>query len=193
MNSSPESIASRNKAFWTESVSGDEILCLQRDKKMIFAVIDGTGHGVEAHEASTRVAQLIEKYIESYAPDELLRKVHQVMSPSIGASVALAVIEGQQLSVAGVGNISTYVLGEVDHSFACGNGAIGAQLRNVLVQRHTLKAGDVIVMHSDGIKSRFYTQYQPEILKKTAEEILSYVFSHFAKQHDDASCIVHRF
>lgn len=185
--------AQRNIPFFTESVSGDEVLFEHEPDKTMLAVIDGTGHGYEAHQIAMRIKSLIVKYWSSMELAKLLHKVHLLIHPCIGASVGIVIISGESLEFAGVGNISAYVIGKESYAFTCNPGAVGSQIRNVYIQANDIVAGDVIIMHSDGIKSRFYTQYDNEKLKQPAHEILDYIFNNFAKQHDDASCVVYRF
>lgn len=188
-----KNLAYRNVPFWAESVSGDEVLFEERPNKTILAVIDGTGHGNEAHQIAAQIKSATLSFWADLTLNELLIKIHQIIHPSIGASIGLFVISNESVKFAGVGNIAAYVIGKESYAFSCNPGAIGSQLRNVSVQSHKLIAGDVIILHSDGIKSRLYTQYDNEKLKQPAKEILDYIFNNFAKQHDDASCVVYRF
>ena len=52
--------------------------------------------------------------------------------------------------------------------------------------------GDVIVMHSDGISSQFDIDDYPQILKHDARTIARNLIEKFAKNEDDAICLVIR-
>lgn len=188
-------IAISNRPFWTERVSGDAVVFQQFGHRILFSIIDGTGHGEEAHAIASKMANYLESLTECQCPDKVIESLHKYSEPSIGASVGVAIIDTkeQRIEFSGVGNISAYVLGQEDHSFSSSNGAVGVQIRNIYKENRGLLAGDILLMHSDGIKSRFYTQYEPEYLKQSVNQILSYIFTNFGKKHDDASCLVYRY
>ena len=70
---------------------------------------------------------------------------------------------------------------------------VGYMMSTVKEQTVKLLAGDVLVMHSDGIKEHFELSECPEILSGTAESIATALLEQFWKQNDDASCIVLRY
>lgn len=128
-------------------------------------------------------------------PKSILMHIHRVLEPDIGAAMSVAVINNAEnkVSLASVGNISSYVIGENDHCFLSHDGAIGMNVRKVSNEVRSLKPGELILLHSDGIQSRLYRQYQKEVMKCDVSQIVDYIFNHFAKKHDDASCLIYRF
>lgn len=188
-------LAALNRPFWTESVSGDAIVFKAFGEKLLLAVIDGTGHGHEAHSVSSKMAEYIDNLPECTLPHHIIQQLHGILEPCIGASVGIAVLDTvkQEVTYSGVGNISAYILGHHDHSFSSASGTVGNKFRRIPSETRTLMAGDLIILHSDGIKSRFYTQFEVAHLKQSVRQILRYIFSNFEKKHDDASCIVYRF
>ncbi|WP_117234166.1 SpoIIE family protein phosphatase [Vibrio maerlii] len=186
--------AIKNRAFWNESVSGDTVVYQERDSQALMAVIDGAGHGIDAHNLSSKMGDFLNDSQDWSNPSQLIEQLHQIFSPSIGAAVGIAVVDNIQRTItfAGVGNISAYLLGFNDQSLTSTDGSVGYNMRKISVSTTDLSAGDIVLLHSDGIQSRFYTQYDPDCKKQSANEILDYVFKNFEKQHDDASCIVYR-
>lgn len=187
-------LATENRPIWSECHSGDALVVRHCSNKLLLAVIDGTGHGEVAHQVSNRLATYLNN-MPLMEPTRILEELHEYIKPSIGASVGVALINTEQVTMefAGVGNISAYVLSQNDVSFVSNDGVIGGQYRRCTSHKTTLKAGDLIVIHSDGIQSRFYTQYQQGQKQQSAGVFLTYIFKYFAKEHDDASCIVYRF
>lgn len=186
--------AIKNRPFWNERVSGDTVIYQERNHQALMAVIDGAGHGEEAHKLSSEMGDYLNSVDDWSTPSKLIEQLHQDFSPSIGAAVGIAVVDNlaRTLTFAGVGNISAYLLGFQDQSLHSTDGSVGYNMRKVAISQTNLNPGDVLLLHSDGIQSRFYTQYDPECKKQSAKQILDYVFNHFEKQHDDASCIVYR-
>lgn len=187
--------ATRNRPFWTESVSGDKTLVINREEATLLAVIDGTGHGAEAHLVSLAMANYLSESIAWADPSKLIEQLHAISSPTIGAAVGIAIINhhDQSVTFSGVGNISAYILGHQDISFVSQDGSVGVNLRRTRNETYPLVAGNIILLHSDGIQSRFFTRYNHELKRRSADEFMDYIFSNFDKDHDDASCIIYRY
>ncbi|QIZ77689.1 SpoIIE family protein phosphatase [Ferrimonas lipolytica] len=185
----------RNRPFLDEAVSGDAIVCFEHEHWQLLAIIDGAGHGWDAHRLSVEMADYLERRSGIEAPQQMIQELHQLTMPSIGAAVSIVVIDtiNNSLTFAGVGNVSAYLLGHKDHSFHSSDGSVGYNLRRITSEQQALLAGDCIVMHSDGIQSRFFTQFDESCKRLNPEDFVDYIFAHFAKEHDDASCLVYRY
>ena len=190
-----ERYATRNRAFWTESLSGDKTVVINRDDLTLLAVIDGTGHGTEAHIASFAMADYLYGSRDWSNPSSLIEELHTSLAPTVGAAVGIAIIDHKQQNVtfSGVGNIAGYILGHQDISFVSQNGSVGVTVRRTNNETYPLVAGSIVLLHSDGIQSRFFTRYDHEFKKQSADEFMDYIFSNFGKEHDDASCIIYRY
>ena len=188
-------IASRNKAIWNEELSGDNVIYQQHNNLSLIAVIDATGHGKAAHLISQQMGRFIEACTDWSDPAAMIVELHQALSPCIGAAVGIAVIDCIEhvIRFSGVGNISGYILGVEDRSFTFSDGCVGHKMRKAKTEIKPIVPGDVIVLHSDGIQSRFYTQYDNDCKLQSAPQIVDYIFNNFEKEHDDASCIVYRY
>ena len=192
---SPNQMVYKNRPFVGEEHSGDKIVIRHSERFILLAVIDGLGHGSEAHYMSTVIANHLSVLDEYSSPDDMLIALNKSCMPSICAAVGIGVIDkdSQTFTFSAIGNISAYILNNKSHSFVSRDGNIGNNMRQPFSQVKSLHAGDLLVLHSDGIKSRFYTQFEQAILKHSPEVILNYIFTHFDKYHDDASCIVFRY
>lgn len=192
---SPNQIAYKNRPFVGEENSGDKIVVRHCEHFILLAVIDGLGHGSEAHYMSNVIAKKLSALDEYSSPDNMLIELNKDCIPSISAAVGLGVIDkvAQTFTFSAIGNISAYILSHETYSYVSRDGNIGGNMRKPYSQVKALNAGDLLILHSDGIMSRFYTQYEHAILKHSPEVILNYIFTHFEKYHDDASCIVFRY
>lgn len=188
-------LAMKNRPISSEWVSGDHVVSKQLNDHLLLAAIDGTGHGPVAHDISSKMGQYLQDLSFFKDPSNLIEELHMLMTPCIGASVGIAIINKRDGSVqfSGVGNISAYILGHEDFSFVSKDGVVGQQMRKSMTQNQKMLPGDLLLLHSDGIKARFYTQYEQEQIKQPSEKIIDYIFSHFVKQYDDASCLVYRY
>ena len=69
---------------------------------------------------------------------------------------------------------------------------IGYQIRTPKEKCISINYGDIIVLHTDGISSRFNETDYPNIFWDDAKVISSTLLSTFGKSNDDATCAVIR-
>lgn len=172
-------IISREVAFEGEIYCGDMTFHQSLEDGFFMAVADGLGHGESAYQT----VQPIYRFLQDNASSDvmaLIKQIDQQIRPSQGAALALAYVDLQkaQLSFVGVGNINAYLIGENDQSFVSRDGMVGANMRTPKLQTIDLKAGDKLVMISDGIQNRFYSQGSREILLASPVELLEHLFQH---------------
>ena len=142
----------------------NEICCL--------ALVDVLGHGAVARS----VAILAENYLDSHYGDDpvsLLQGLHAYLSGTRGAVAAFCrlCLQTGELDFAGIGNITAKIIGEKNESLVSRDGIIGYRAVRPHAVKTRIKPGDVVLMHSDGIKSHIdlsKTQtYGPEAQKKS--------------------------
>jgi anti-sigma regulatory factor (Ser/Thr protein kinase)/serine/threonine protein phosphatase PrpC len=176
-----------------QHVSGDLAVVESRDNQLMLAVVDGLGHGPEAHRVSSRIRD----YLVSHWSEDVvgtMRKLHEYLRGSIGAVAGLAVIDTHsgQVRYTGIGNTAYRVFGSRNLRMVSTAGSLGHQIRSPKVQTHILTEGDVIVMYSDGIKDRFDLEDYPQLRYQNADTIARNIVDRFSKSHDDAICLVLR-
>jgi anti-sigma regulatory factor (Ser/Thr protein kinase) len=176
-----------------QHVSGDLAVVETRDKQIMLAVVDGLGHGPEAHQVSMRIRDYL---ISHWSEDVVgtMRKLHDKLRGSIGAVVGMAVIDTHSglVRYTGIGNTAYRVFGSRNVRMVSTAGNLGHQIRSPQVQTHTLTEDDVIVMYSDGIKDRFDLEDYPQLRYQKADTIARNIVDRFSKPHDDAICLVLR-
>ncbi|MEU3522611.1 SpoIIE family protein phosphatase [Streptomyces sp. NPDC038707] len=129
---------------------------------------DGLGHGAKAAHASTAaVAEL--RRTGHLPPAEILRRLHTALRPTRGAAVTVAQLDTDraELSVAGVGNVAARVrTGESSWtSLVSHPGIVGAYFpAQVPVRRLPWHRDSLLVMHSDGLPSRWTPPQDPWLL-----------------------------
>ena len=176
-----------------ERVNGDTAMIERRDHLQMIAVIDGLGHGPEAHRVSSAARDFL-KQRWSLDVVDTMHKLHGELRGSLGAVAGIAVIDSRsgQVHFSGIGNISYRVFGQRNLRLMSMAGNLGHQIRSPRQEQHTLSDDEVILVYSDGISDRFELQDYPQILYQSADTIARTVVERFGKHHDDATCIALR-
>lgn len=191
-----------------ESTCGDLAVVLDTGGPVLFAVIDGLGHGVEAATAARRAAAVLTDN-RAEPLDVLMVLCHRALADTRGVAMSLAVIDtergslsdqsndrGAEIRWTGVGNVDTCVIEATPTGPAIranallAGGIVGYHLPTLVPpQRVALRLGELLVMASDGIRSDFLDAID---LAKPAEQIAADVLASQAKESDDAVVVVAR-
>ncbi len=174
--------------------NGDAYFAKRYEDKVMFAVIDGLGHGQGAQEASQAAVDCLENYYRRPFT-EIFRLCHQRLKRTRGAAMSLCRInlKDRVMTHSGIGNVNTRVYSsEKSPAPFCINGTLGVALRTVKVDDYPLPEDSVIIMFSDGISSRFrpdnihgFWGLKPQMLGKR-------IIDNHAKDNDDATVLVGR-
>lgn len=176
-----------------ERLNGDGAMIERRGHLLMIAVIDGLGHGPEAHRVSSAACDYL-KHRWCMDVVDTTRNLHEELRGSLGAVAGIAVVDTRsgQVNFSGIGNVSYRVFGQRNLRLLSMAGNLGHQIRSPRQEQHTLAREDVVVMYSDGISDRFDLQDYPQILYQSADTICRTVVERFGKNHDDATCIALR-
>ena len=175
-----------------EQVSGDVWAVEQQGSRCVMMVSDGLGHGQLAAEASWEAKRILHKHW-SYAPAKLLGVVHTALGKTRGAVVAIAEIDAHQQHVvfAGVGNIAGYIImAEKTHHLVSSSGIVGHQVRKIQAFTYPWLAGALLVLHSDGLLSRWNLDAYPGLPSHHASLIASVLYRDFIRGRDDVTVVV---
>jgi hypothetical protein len=157
-------------------------------------VADGLGHGPHAAEAS-EAATAVFGNDPFGLPSQVLGRVHLGLKATRGAAVAMARIDFADESIvfAGVGNICARIItGVEDRTLVCQNGTAGLQIRSVQDVRHAWTAHSLLVMHSDGIVSRWSLAGVPSLLQHHPVVVAAWLVNKHHRARDDATVVVLR-
>ena len=174
-------------------VSGDTFLFHQDQTSTLVALIDGLGAGEAAHTAAERAKTCISEHVDASLVD-LLQLCHQVLRGTRGAVMMLMrVLHCQQtVSFAGVGNIGVRVLGDTPIKPISRNGIVGYRMNNVREFRYPYIKGDVFILHSDGISTRFtIDEIWARDIETDLQEVALEIADNFGKD-DDMTVVVIR-
>jgi hypothetical protein len=155
-------------------------------------VADGLGHGPDAAVA----AQLAGAAFDAAPfapPEQFFPSVHRALNGSRGAALARAIIGSSgDVQYSGIGNIAgSLVSSERSRGLASQNGTVGVQIRShVAAFSHAMSAPGVLVMHSDGITSRWSFDHYPGLLLRHPAVIAGVLTRDFVRGRDDATMLV---
>jgi len=110
-----------------------------------------------------------------------------------GAAGALARIDlGQRLvTYAGVGNISASIISEkTSRNLASYNGTLGQHIERVQEFTYPWNPDDILVMHSDGLGTRWDLDRYPGIRNKPPSVIAALLHRDFNRGRDDVTVLV---
>jgi len=186
-------LGAASRPFPGEQYNGDEYAVVHLSpEETLIAVIDGLGHGEDAHKASLLAKERIlgHPYL---ALEDLMQQVHISLRGTRGATIGLARIDTQseKVSFLGVGNIEGRIFGEDStQSLISLGGIVGHKMRTPQLLECEFTSDNVLVLHSDGLKSGWQntTIACQQNLQKIAEELLS----SYARNSDDATILIVR-
>jgi len=177
-----------------ELVNGDIGFISVDEKQLFVGIVDGSGHGPEAHKIAQTSRDFLEKNKDVELPD-LMNGLHENLRGTRGAVAIIGKLdhEASQFHYVGIGIIVLRKFGNSSERAVTQDGVIGYQVRTPKEKLMQILGGDVLVMHTDGISGYFDENDYPEILKDDAKTIANNLIKKFGKNNDDATCVVIRF
>jgi negative regulator of sigma-B (phosphoserine phosphatase) len=179
------------RAKQNQLVSGDIYIVQEYgEASLLAAVIDGLGGGEEAARAAHAAEQVIRQHID-WPLQELVQRSHVALHSTRGAVIGLLRLERDEhrVSYVGVGNIGVYVYSRQPIKPISKNGILGFRMPTLLEMHYAYDPGDIFVLYSDGVSSRFALDGQIAI-KQPAQSMAEQILSTYGKQIDDATVVV---
>lgn len=156
-------------------------------------ICDGLGHGIEAARAGRVAVDAFRRNAERSATD-VVTAVHQALRGTRGAAVAVAELDHRTstLHYCGLGNISGTLVaptGEETHLVSL-SGVAGHVMRRLRPFTYPWSRGSILVMHSDGIGTRWSIGKYPGLVSCRPEVIAGVLYRDSKRGHDDATIVV---
>ena len=177
-----------------ERACGDAWLVLRERDRTLVVVADGLGHGPDAAVASSEAIRVV-RSMPGASPIALMHAAHAALRPTRGAALAIAALPAAPgtLHFAGIGNVSAGVYaGGATKSLASHNGTVGHVMPKVQEFEYDWPESATLVMHSDGINTRWRTDAYPGILRYDPALLSAVLFRDFARGRDDATALTLR-
>jgi serine/threonine protein phosphatase PrpC len=207
------SLEHRIRACYPERVSGDQVLIAQQASLWLLGVVDGCGHGPQAHAVASAVVEgLEERFVQLTAagpdnPDtgtsplpaqawleDLLRTAHARACGSRGAAIGLSLVDGQrrELWFSGIGNTRILQFRPRGWTGVSRDGQIGDRFPTPIVQCFPLHTSDTVVQFSDGLRESQVRQLRQTTDPTLPVAALADLLMSQALRTDDASVLVLR-
>jgi phosphoserine phosphatase RsbX len=176
---------------------GDVAVVRLLPEGVLVAAIDGLGHGAEAARASQRAASVM-RDSPSADLELLVRRCHAALAGTRGAAITLAFIRPSRRGMTwlGVGNVEGRVLGidpsatRLKGSLALRNGVPGHELPPVQATTVAIRAGDVLLLATDGVHPAFADSLD---VSGSTRAISERVLHEHRKPPDDALVVAVRY
>lgn len=177
-----------------EPVCGDGWAMLQGRGCLIVFVVDGLGHGTEAAKAARIAVEAVQRHAQRNGP-EIMDFVHAALRPTRGAAAALALLqpESELCHFCGIGNIAASVRGAAGtRSMVSHNGTLGHQVRKIQEFQYPFPKGSLLIMHSDGIASRWDLGAYPGIESRHPAFVSAALYRDHDRGRDDLTVLALR-
>jgi anti-sigma regulatory factor (Ser/Thr protein kinase) len=182
-----------------ESVVGDGFGLAWEGDRMTVAVVDGLGHGVQAAKARQVALATLERR-PALDPAGLLGEIDAGLRVTRGAAAAITRIDGwsRRLTFAGTGNVNGRLYRPAgDQALMSRPGILGVGQGPGGARPHRLVsagwvAPSVLVLHTDGITSRWNLADYPGADRHHPAILASLIWRDALRGNDDATVVVVR-
>lgn len=174
-----------------EDVSGDGWAIERLADRTVCMVVDGLGHGPDAAAAAQAALLILQEY-RSCEPGEIVERAHGALRSTRGAALAVAAIEPAKKVVrfCGVGNVAARIAEatSVRHLVSL-NGIIGHEARKITEFSYPWTSESVLIMHSDGLLSRWDLAAYPALLRRHPALITGVLYRDCNRGGDDVTIL----
>lgn len=187
-------IAGISIAIAGETVCGDGWAAALDGQRASLLVADGLGHGPDAA-AAARAAVAVFSASPFASPRTLVAQSHAELRTTRGAAVAVLQLDAQagSLCSSGAGNITTrMVSGDSDKTVLTQHGTAGVQIRTPEDTRQAWPPYALLVVHSDGIETRWNAQRLMPVLGRDPSLAAAILVRDHSRGRDDATVVVMR-
>ena len=173
-----------------ETECGDDFGAVQAGDTVTAVLCDCLGHGpLAAAAASQALAAVLDQ--PGGEPAALLERAHRRMSGTRGGAVGIVQLTGSVARFAGLGNIAASILsGDTRKSMLSVPGIAGFQARVIRQFEYDVPPGAAVILHSDGISSRWEVAAVPGLAARDPLVIAAVLLAEAGQHRDDAGVLV---
>jgi anti-sigma regulatory factor (Ser/Thr protein kinase) len=186
-------ISGINVPYPGETVSGDCWAIGRGISGTAILIADGLGHGEHAHAAARAAEAAFQARIDP--PAARVANIHHALRATRGAAVAVAEIDRAHgvVRFAGLGNIAgTIIINGTTRSVVSHHGTAGHDARRVQEFTYPWTDRATLVLHSDGLMTRWSLDGYPGLIEKHPMLIGGVLYRDFRRGRDDATVVVAR-
>jgi len=176
-----------------EQVCGDGLAWHVRRDRVSVLVVDGLGHGLQAHDAA-RAAVAAFGRVAADPPAAALGAVHEAMRHTRGGAAAVLALDLDRgvARFAGLGNIAGVILPDTGarRGLVSMNGTAGHGAPRIQEFVTPAPKGAVIVMHSDGIATQWHLDAYASLRAYHPSLTAAVLYRDFSRRRDDVAVVV---
>jgi anti-sigma regulatory factor (Ser/Thr protein kinase) len=191
-------VAVMGRPYPGEAISGDDAVFFDSESTFIAGVADGMGHGPDARKASNRAIEGLSTKLERNL-EEIVIALNQEVSGTHGCAMGIIRFDKKtgEAECVSLGDVHShlYYLKEA-HFFTPTPLVLAAgqfQKQRVRVEKVAVQPGSVLIMFTDGLKSRTTLKGQLDVLRQQPIVIAEHLLENDARPDDDALVLVARF
>ncbi|CAG4894401.1 ATP-binding SpoIIE family protein phosphatase [Paraburkholderia saeva] len=178
-----------------ETLCGDAWGVESNEDGVTIMVADGLGHGPLANTASVAAVHALSGNARLPVV-EIMDRAHEALRSTRGAAIGIARFDGAngKLQFAGVGNISAVVIQNdgTRRQMMSHNGIVGHNMRRAQEVDAPWSPHSQLVMHSDGLLTRWDTGHYPGLALRHPSLIAGVLYRDCSRGRDDVTVLVAR-
>jgi anti-sigma regulatory factor (Ser/Thr protein kinase) len=173
-----------------ETECGDVFGAVETGGTLTGVLCDGLGHGpLAASAAMEAVTAVLEE--PAAGPAALVERAHRRMGHTRGGALGVVQVAGPVIRFAGLGNIAAMILAEgTRRGMLSVPGIAGHQARTIRQFEYDALPGAAIILHSDGISSRWSPQVLPGLSTRDPLVVAAALLAEAGTRRDDAGLLV---
>jgi anti-sigma regulatory factor (Ser/Thr protein kinase) len=177
-----------------QEVSGDAWAARRTGGTVLALMADGLGHGPEANQAAEAAVAAL-RGSRRRSAGGVAEEVHAALEGTRGAAIAVAALDvgRERIGYAGIGNIAGRVVDPArTRNLVSVNGTAGIRARSLREFEYAAPPGSLVVLHSDGVSTRWSLEGYPGLRERAPEVIAAVLLRDFGRDRDDAAVLVMR-
>ena len=177
-----------------EEECGDDWAIHVESGRLVALLVDGLGHGPGAAVAAAAAMGGFHD-VAADPPETVLDAMHTALRRTRGAALSVTLVDQTRRTArfCGVGNVDGRVVAlDTSRQLMPQSGIVGHTMPRVQAAEVPWPAGARLVMHSDGISSRWRADQYPGLLARHPALLAGVIFRDFARARDDATVLVLR-
>jgi len=183
------------RAYRLMPENGDTFVIRQWEDYALAGVIDGLGHGQFAQRAACTAREYVERHFDQPL-ENIFRGVGRDCRTTRGVVMALVRFElaRQKVVVASVGNVEVRLMGSpTPFNPRLRRGIVGlSSAPNPVPTEHPWTPASLLILHSDGVQSRWPSDQFKEMARETPGVIARRLLDDYGRTEDDATVLVAR-
>lgn len=173
-----------------EDECGDSFAAVRAGDAVTAVLCDGLGHGPLAAAAARQAVATVLADPAS-EPATLLERAHRRLGSTRGGAIGIVQITGRLTRFAGLGNVAASILSQGSRTNMLSvPGIVGHQARTIRQFQYTMPPDAAVILHSDGVSSRWEAAAMPGIDARDPLLIAAVLLAEAGVHRDDASVLV---